>query len=259
MQLPRTAGRFVVSLAGSRSCENQIRVREIRGENRLDDRVFAAIANNVALYESVFRAHGLRFERRERIWHAINPAPAWYSDAISLVPDLTSAEIIDPLAKRPSAGVKDSFADLDLASSGFRELFAATWIHHPVPERIAPRVLTWTLVRSSAAMAEYRRLHGTADSLVDDLLADRDIKLLFGETAGAIQAGVLLNRSGPHVGISNVFVREVEPAAVWADLLSLAAEYFPGSAIVGYESGADLEPALLAGFSPLRPLRIWVK
>jgi hypothetical protein len=225
----------------------------------VDERISAAIANNVALYESVFRAHGLRFEHRKRVWLALDPAPAYYSDAITLTPDMTSAEILDRFADQPRAGVKDSFATLDLTPGGFRELFSASWIHHPAPDRIAPRSLSWTPVRSPAEMAEYRRLHGTADSLVDDLLADPDVRLLVGHDNGATQAGVLFNRSGSDIGISNVFVRDAERAAIWADLLSLAAEVFPGSPLVGYESGADLNAAELAGFSALGPLRIWVK
>ena len=225
----------------------------------MDERISVAIANNIALYETVFRAHGLRFERRKRAWLAIDPAPAYYSDAITLTADMTSAEILDQFAEHPRAGVKDSFATLDLTPGGFRELFSASWIHHPAPDRIAARLLAWAPVCSPAAMAEYRRLHGTADSLVDGLLVDPDVTLFLGETAGIVQAGALLNRSGTDIGVSNVFVRDAEPAEIWADLLSLAAGLSPGRPLVGYESGADLEAALMAGFSARGPLRVWVK
>ena len=122
----------------------------------MDDRITAAIANNVALYESVFRAHRLRFQRKGQFWHAIDPAPAWYSDAIALVPYAHVDTVMAALAKRPIASIKDSFADLDLTPAGFCELFAAQWIYHPAPDHIALRTLTWRRAETPADMARYR-------------------------------------------------------------------------------------------------------
>jgi hypothetical protein len=225
----------------------------------MDDRIAAAIANNVALYESVFRARRLGFARRSRLWLALDPAPAWYSDAITLAPDIDVEEIATVLGDRERASVKDSFANLYLSPAGFRELFAAEWIYKPAPPSPAPRRLAWRQVESPAEMARYRELHGTADSLIDNLLADPDIALYLGERGGAVAAGTLFNRSGADLGISNVFILDIDPVHVWADLVSLAAEFHPGRALVGYEPGEDLGPALAAGFTTVGPLRIWVK
>ena len=225
----------------------------------MDDRITAAIANNVALYESVFRAHRLRFQRKGQFWHAIDPAPAWYSDAIALVPYAHVDTVMAALAKRPIASIKDSFADLDLSPAGFCELFAAQWIYHPASDHIALRTLTWRRAETPADMARYRELHGSADSLIDNLLADPALAFYLGKRGIEVLAGVLFNQSGPDLGISNVFLRDIAPETVRVDLTSLATESYPGRALVGYESGDDLNPALAAGFSPVGPLRIWVK
>ena len=59
------------------------------------------------------------------------------------------------------------------------------------------------------------------------------------------------------MGISNIF-GSGDPDAAWAGCLALADTLFPGSLIVGYESGDDLEVALAHGFEPAGPLRIWL-
>ena len=225
----------------------------------MDYRLAAAIGNNVALYESVYRAHRLRFTRTGGLWLAQDPAPAWYSDAIAFIPHARVIPIISALEDRPRASVKDSFANLDLTSGGFRELFAATWMYQSPPERVGPCALTWRRVETPGRMVQYRELHGSANSLVDDLLTDPDVSLYLGTREEEIVAGALVNQSGPDVGISNVFVRDIDPMPVWADLVSLVAEIYPGRALVGYESGEDLKPAIAAGFRAIGPLRIWEK
>ena len=225
----------------------------------MDERISAAIENNAALYEAVFRAHRLDCTRRDGMWLALDPAPAYYSDALVLSPAVTAADVFAALAGRSPAGVKDGFATLDLTPGGFRELFSATWIHRNAGGPASARTLEWRHVRARADLARYRDAHGTADSLHDRLLEEPDVTIALAERDGAAVAGVLFNRSGSHVGVSNVFAAGVEPAQVWSDLVALAAEWFPATALVGYESGPDLLAALDAGFRGIGPLKIWVK
>lgn len=44
----------------------------------------------------------------------------------------------------------------------------------------------------------------------------------------------------------------------WPGCLTLAAELFPGMAMVGYESGVSLTAARRHGFEAVRPLRVWL-
>lgn len=44
----------------------------------------------------------------------------------------------------------------------------------------------------------------------------------------------------------------------WAGALTLVASRRPGLAVVGYESGDDLDTALGQGFTALGPLRVWI-
>ena len=46
---------------------------------------------------------------------------------------------------------------------------------------------------------------------------------------------------------------------VWSDLIVVAASMYPGFDLVGYELGADLQAALIAGFAGIGPLRVWMR
>jgi hypothetical protein len=75
---------------------------------------------------------------------------------------------------------------------------------------------------------------------------------------GAVVAGGTFYRADGVVGLSNVIAESDDEPAVWRDLASLAAATFPGLAVVGYESGDELDAAKRAGFEVGDPLRIWV-
>ena len=77
------------------------------------------------------------------------------------------------------------------------------------------------------------------------LLHDPAVGVLAGPAGGAIT-----NVTGPVVGVSNVH----GPGA-WEWLAGVD----PGRAVVGYEHGSDLEDALAAGFTPLGPVRVWLR
>lgn len=77
---------------------------------------------------------------------------------------------------------------------------------------------------------------------------------LAGERAGGIVATGALHASDGVVGISNV-TGEAEGAL--RACVAAAREWRPGSPVVGYEGGAELEAARAAGFERLGSLRVW--
>jgi hypothetical protein len=73
------------------------------------------------------------------------------------------------------------------------------------------------------------------------------VTFLVGDKGGAIA-----NRTGPVVGVSNLF-------GDWRAAADSIAGRYPGLPLVGYESGDDLAAARRAGFTSTGPLRVWLK
>ena len=87
------------------------------------------------------------------------------------------------------------------------------------------------------------------------LLAGEQLRFYRSES---VAAGFALHRSNGVVGVSNLFAGSAELLTVWSDAVAVAAETYPGLALVGYELGADLETALAVGFDSIGPLRVWI-
>src|SRR5271168_1742973 len=90
----------------------------------------AAARNNAAWCASVCRSHGIAGTFGETAWWSSRRTPPYYPDAITLRHDAAPAHFLSGIdTTSPGCSVKNSFAALDLASSGFAELFTAQWIH----------------------------------------------------------------------------------------------------------------------------------
>jgi hypothetical protein len=220
--------------------------------------LIAAAANNAEWCAAVSRTHGVRSSFGERAWRASDRTPPFYPEAVTLRPAAVPGDVL-PGGELSGYSVKDSFADLDLAPHGFTKLFDAQWIHRP-PDVPAPPMPDLRIERVTAGgFREWQvAWHGGDDvpdifrpALLDDpavsvLAFRRGDELRGGELVG----GAALNRSGDVVGVSNLF----GGADAWAAAINAV----PGVALVGYEQGDDLGPALHAGFDEVGPLRVWL-
>ena len=74
-----------------------------------------------------------------------------------------------------------------------------------------------------------------------------------------VVVGAVLNRAAGAVGLTNLFSTTGDLDGALRAAVATANELFPNVAIVGYESGADLDVACRHGFVTLGPLRVWVK
>ncbi|MFG2292515.1 hypothetical protein [Streptomyces sp. NPDC048603] len=247
-----------------------------------DDARAAALAarNNAAWCDAVSRAHGLEPRAGDRLWASGRRTPPLYPDAVTLDAQVTEGEVLALVdIAEPWCSVKDSFARLELGAAGFEVLFDARWIHRrPAP---AEGAAAWSRVRTAEALARWEAAWGGAEGVFrPELLADPDIAFVFGvdgaaDTYGMADAhgmadthgmdgaapgsrrpvsGAVLNRAAGAVGVSNVF-----GAGAWPLVLSAAAGLWPELPLVGYESGEDLTAAARHGFTPVGPLRIWLR
>ncbi|WP_435854122.1 hypothetical protein [Streptomyces subrutilus] len=229
--------------------------------------LLAAARNNAVWCDAVCRAHGAVGTFGPDAWTSARRTPPLYPDAVTLTRGASPAALVAGIDTRsPGCSVKDSFAALDLGPEGFRVLFEAQWIHRPAGPAgvVAGPPLAWSAVAGAAELAEWEAAwDGAAPGLFGPALATGgaagDLVFLAGRSGGRIVAGAVANRTGPVVGVSNLFAHpDTTAGAAWAGTLTAVAARWPGLSVVGYESGDDLDAALRAGFTTLGPLRVWI-
>jgi len=84
------------------------------------------------------------------------------------------------------------------------------------------------------------------------------VVVLAARTSERVVAGAVLNRSADVVGLSNFFSESRITSASWGGCLALAGTLFPGSVLVGHESGDALDAARDHGFETTGSLRVWL-
>ena len=229
--------------------------------------VAAAAANNAAWCHAVCRTHGLVPVAAADAWTSAARTPPLYPDAVTLQREVSIPDLLARIDASAGCSIKDSFASLDLESHGFSVLFDAEWIARP-PRSGSPggdAKTGWSVIEDSVAFAEWERAWrgevGLADVLRPALLAEESVHVLAErDDHDWVVAGAVLNRSSGVVGISNFFVADrADTSASWASCVGIAVALFPGSTLVGYESGAALGVARSHGFDAGGPLRVWIR
>jgi hypothetical protein len=223
----------------------------------LDHRIGVAVENNARWCDLVCRSHGITTSWQQGFWVARQPSPQFYPQAITLQENLAPEQLIDELPAGPCS-VKDSFADLDLASRGFEQLFEARWIYRaPTPETAA--ATGWTTVSTEKDFDRWLEACGLADVLSAVLMRDESVRFLQRKRTHDVSAGAVLNRTGSVVGLTNLFSTNVPLDEVWGDVAALCGQHFPLCPLVGYERGQDLDAAIKTGFNDLGALRVWLQ
>ncbi len=223
----------------------------------MDDRIRVAVENNAKWCDLVCRSHGISTSWNDGFWVSRQPSPRFYPEGVTLQRKVSPDQLINELPPG-LCSIKDSFADLDLASRGFEQLFDARWIYR-VPSVGAERATGWTTVSAEDEFAQWLQACGLVEVLPEALLRDQRVRVLQRKRAEDVLAGAVLNRTGSVVGLSNVFSLNLPLDEVWADLVVLAAQEFPSCPIVGYERGEDLDAAMETRFNDLGGLRAWLQ
>lgn len=232
-----------------------------------------AARENAEWCEAVARSHGVRSRFTPDAWLASTRTPASYPDAVTL---RASADrgILRDVDTSPGCSVKDSFAALDLSGNGFEVLFDARWIFRaPDPEHAtaqhapaSPGVdgMVWSVLDPDD-LADWSALHSdrtatNRNTFRPSILVEPGVVFLRADVENSLVAGAVLSHTGAVVGISNVVTAQgIADDAIWRGLTQQVSARFPGLAMVGYESGADLIAPLDAGFTELGDLRVWAR
>jgi hypothetical protein len=224
-----------------------------------DPRLDAAVRASLAWYDDVFRVHGIPTRVEGGLWRALGEPPRWHSAAKTLHPRVPAAEVVRAVEVFESCSVADSFATLDLAGHGFRQLFRATWLH--APARVgtpSPWPEGWSVVSSEPELAAWNTAHDTTGVLVPSLLRHPRFTLLARRSSDGMVAGAVLHDAGDVVELSNTWAvgpqaDEVSAALACAQLLH------PHRAVVGYTSDDTLPDFTGTGFEPVGPHVVWVR
>jgi hypothetical protein len=186
-----------------------------------------AVRENAEWCDRYVRARGVPTGFTGSLWFASRRTPPFYPDAVTLVPDVPPAAVLERIDTSSGASVKDSFATLDLSPYGFEILFEAQWFTRPP---LVDPVSDWT---------------GESDG--------PDVVVL---TAPDHTARVIAHRSGAVVGLSNLVMTD---GYGWPEAVAAVSAAFRGRTVVGYQRREDLAPALAAGFTTTGPLRVWLR
>ena len=221
--------------------------------------MLVAASNNAHWCDVVCRSHGLPTRSDDDLWVCLRRSPPWYPDAVTLRPGVAAHDVLSFVDSSPGCSVKDSFADLDLTSAGFRVLFEARWIHRPpapVPASDGP---AWREVTTPARMRQWVSAHGGGGNVRPELLRQPGVTFLGAYDGDALVGGAVTNRSPSVLGVSNMFGDSTDPVTAWLGATAAVTARHPRATLVGYEAGASLDAARAAGFVAAGPLRVWVK
>jgi len=237
-------------------------------------RVDAAISNNIALYRSIFRAHGIASDVAEHYWSSDGVAPPYYSNLVTRTADVGTDAQLERIRQRAGSppakewGLKDSYARLDLAPIGLRVLFEARWygLDPRAPLEVALESGSrFVEVSDEAALTvwemEWQRSSPTGGRRVfpKTVLADSDMRFHSALGADGFAGGFITNRSGDDVGVSNVFSLDAAAyPAILRDAMRHTRRQFPDRAILGYGRAEELRLLDPLGFRELGPLRVWL-
>lgn len=221
----------------------------------MDPRLRRAVDASIGWYEDILALHGIGSMLEDGLWSSLAPPPPLHSDAVTVEPMVPAERVSDRIGDRARAGVKDSFARLDLSDAGMEVLFSATWIHREPPDAGSTG---WREVRTAEALAAWNAGWDTAGVLLPDILDRAHIRILERVEGDNVIGGAIARLGGAVVDVSNVHGAGGH-AVDWAELATAVARRFPGRPIVGYERGDDLDAAISGGFEPVGELRVWVR
>lgn len=232
----------------------------------VDTRAVVAAHNNADLYQLVFSAHNLDYSVESYAFIGLDPPPSYYSNLTTLSPTETEAQraAIHQFSQQfaDSFTLKDGFSLLELEPDGFRILFEANWVWVE-PSNLAKASTTdWIRIQLADDLYEWETVWKECGSptkqlmFPESLLASNEIAFFGKRTQRGIEAGCIVNVSSDCVGLSNVFAQHDIQSAM-AVSAQLAADFGVSKAVVGYDSGLELEIMIDIGFELVGPLRIW--
>ena len=218
-----------------------------------------------AWHASWLTALGLRSERRDSVWRALDSPPFIYWTAITLAPDAPASTVSDA-----HGTICDSWSQLDLAPFRFVERVREPWFVRPagaLPHAQGPLDLEIVRVSTAAEVAEFedvsaRGFGGEDASLATgtmhpaSILADARMTMLTGRVGGNAVAAATTYRTETAVGIYGVTTIASARGRGYASALTRALIDPAAPAVLSPSPEAESLYRRL-GFEPVGELRQW--
>jgi hypothetical protein len=210
-------------------------------------------------------ALGLRSERREGVWRALDSPPVIYWTAITLAPDVPEAAVADA-----QGTICDAWSALELEDAGFAERIREPWFVRPPGEldvEAAPAGLEIVHVSTPAEVEEFELVsvrgfeseHASVEPGAihpSAILADPRMKMLTARVNGSGVAAAMSYRTDSAVGIYGVTTVASARGRGYASALTRA--------LIDPSLPASLSPSPEAeslyrrlGFEQVGELRMW--
>src|SRR3954452_15234079 len=116
--------------------------------------VYAAARNNAEWCDAFCCTYGIAGRFDAECWTSPERTPPLYPDSVTLVPGVAATQLLSAIDTSDGCSVKDSFADLDLTSDGFRVLFRGTWLVR-APGDAAPASSRWLVIETQEQLEEW--------------------------------------------------------------------------------------------------------
>lgn len=231
-----------------------------------------AIANNNALYRTIFEQYRIKSENNDFIRYCLEETPPLYSNLVTLSENWQPDEIfrqIDENFRKESWSewsVKDSFACLNLAKFGFDKLFDAKWIYlksEKFNSALQNSNLRYEIIEDEKNLARWKlSWHQNADLgniiFTPDLLKNENVLFVAGSENNKIVSGCFVNQSDDVLGISNFFAPD-EKAVHLSGLINTVFDFKGKKDIVGYEKDYLKNRFGEIGFEEIGDLTVWLK
>ena len=224
-------------------------------------------------HASWLTALGLRSERRDSVWRALDSPPFIYWTAITLAPEVPASVVSEA-----HGTVCDSWSLLELAPWGFEERdpdrsakrLREPWFLRPageLPAEEGPSELDVVRVHTPAQVAEFEKVSvrgfGGEDASVESgtldprsILADERMTMLIGRVGEDAVAGAMSYRSDTAVGIYGVTTISSMRGRGYASALTRAL-IDPGAPAVLSPSPESESLYRRLGFEQVGELRQW--
>ncbi len=226
-----------------------------------------ACAHNNALWcDAVLKAAGAGTRFHAGFWEAKGTVLPLYPNIVTLSAQ-PGSDFYAALETLPAAAaVKDSYADLNLAPLGFRQVLSGTWLFRPELAGHRPPISSsWHKITQPDGLKKWRIAWSTDETLHHllpaSLLNRNAVDFAAVMKDDGIRAGAIFNR-GPKfgnsevIGLSNVYNRKSWLYSALHDLL----EPFAHRPICTYETDENLLPVYRQlGFEDCGRLAVWLK
>jgi hypothetical protein len=223
----------------------------------------AAARSNAEWCHAFSGTHGIDGRFDAAFWSSPVRTPPFYPDAVTLLPEITVDHVLSCIDSGEGCSVKDSFACLDLRTTGFRPLFRAEWVVRQTSKTRLAALRRWSTVVTEDHLREWEaswgEVPGGSGFFRPGLLTNETIAVLAGHDGDRVVAGAIAIRSAAVIGLSNVFDTAGDLDSAWAGAAAAAAALWGDAPTVSYDSGDSLDAAHSAGFESIGQVVVWLR